>query len=314
MDNPFQRWIDLARPRSQLLRTLVGMAIAAGVWTAWSAIVILIAIGGGLTTGEKFSAVFGDLSFPINYLDTVVTLGVGLATFWGLWFGVWLALRLLHRRSISTVLAPDGRLHIRHMLTGCGLAIAYMAVGAISNVFTGITLAPSGLPIEQWLVALGPLALLIFFQSAGEELLFRGYLVQQIAARVPHPLAWGLLPALGFGGVHAWNGGGDMYFAAYYVIAATMLGLVMTALVWRTGNLSAAIGFHFANNVGALLLIGVGGAAPPVTLYVAPYEAVMDAAPMDMLVLGLLLAFVLSPWAPLPKGQALRRNHIRAAP
>ena len=88
----------------------------------------------------------------------------------------------------------------------------------------------------------------------------------------------------------------------------------MAAMVWRTGNLSAAIGFHVANNIGALLVLGVEGAAPPVTLYVAPYQAMMGAAPIDVLILGLLLAFVLSPWAPFPKGQPLLRNHTRAAP
>lgn len=314
MDHPFQRWVDLARPRAQLLRTLIGAAIIVGVWTAWSALIVLIAIGGGLTSAETFAAVFGGVPYPLTYLDAVVTLGVGMATFWGLWLGVWLVLRLLHKRSFASVLAPDGGFRLGQVLTGCALAIGYLVVGAISNLLTGVTLTPSGLPLDQWLLALGPLALLIFFQSAGEELLFRGYLTQQLAARAPNPIVWGFLPAFGFGLVHAWNGGEDMQFAIYYVVAATMLGLVMTALVWRTGNLSAAIGFHVANNIGALLVVGIEGAAPPVTLYVAPYQAMMGAAPTDVLILGLLLAFVLSPWAPLPKGQPLLRNHTRAAP
>jgi membrane protease YdiL (CAAX protease family) len=105
-----------------------------------------------------------------------------------------------------------------------------------------------------------------------------------------------------------------MQFGVYYVVAATMLGLVMTATVWRTGGLSAAMGFHFVNNIGALLVVSVAGASPPVSLFLLSLPDALGSAPTDLLMLGLLLAFVLSPFAPLPKGQPLRRNVTRAAP
>ena len=141
-----------------------------------------------------------------------------------------------------------------------------------------------------------------------EELFFRGYLTQQLAARIPHPLVWGLLPSLAFGLAHTANGGGDTQFAIYYVAVATLLGLVMTALVWRTGGLAAAMGFHLMNNIGAMLMIGIAGVTPPISLFVMDYSTMIGSASTDVLVLGLLLAFVLSPFAPLPKGQPLRRK------
>jgi hypothetical protein len=93
-----------------------------------------------------------------------------------------------------------------------------------------------------------------------------------------------------------------------------MLGLVMMAMVWRTGSLSAAMGFHVANNIGAVLVVGVGGVGAPVSLFMWAPDQAMATASVDLLAMGLLLAFVLSPWAPLPKGQALRRKDTRAAP
>jgi membrane protease YdiL (CAAX protease family) len=40
--------------------------------------------------------------------------------------------------------------------------------------------------------------LVVFFQAASEELVFRGYLPQQLAARGDSPLVWGFLPSFVF--------------------------------------------------------------------------------------------------------------------
>ena len=308
MDHPFQRWIDLARPRAQLWRTAIGSVLVVAAWLAWTVIFGLLAVGGGLISREALGAAMGQSGARLTYLDAVMAMGVLLATFWGLWIGVWLVTRLLHRRGLSTVFAHDGRIRLDQFVIGMALAAGYLALSLGATWVSGAPPARSNLPIEHWLLAFAPLVVLIFFQTAGEELFFRGYLTQQLAARIPHPLVWGLLPSLAFGLAHTANGGGDAQFAIYYVAVATLLGLVMTAMVWRTGGLAAAMGFHLMNNIGAMLLVGIAGVTPPISLFVMDYSTMIGSASTDMLVLGLLLAFVLSPFAPLPKGQPLRRK------
>lgn len=307
MDHPFQCWVDAARPRIQLWRTVLGAVLVVVVWLAWTMVFGLIAVGGGLVSPGALGAVMGQGEATLTYLDIVLGMGVLFATFWGIWFGVWAAVRFLNRRSLASVVGFDGRFHAGQFGVGMALAAVYLAAGMVLSYATGSAPQRSSLSLENWLMALGPLAILIFLQSAGEELFFRGYLTQQLAARVRNPLVWGLLPSIGFGLAHASNAGSDTQFAIYYVIAAMMLGLVMTATVWRTGGLSAAMGFHFINNIGALLVMGVAGATPPVSLFLMRYDDMLVSAPTDLLALGLLLAFVLSPFMPLPKGQALRR-------
>jgi membrane protease YdiL (CAAX protease family) len=206
------------------------------------------------------------------------------------------------------VFGHDGRIRLDQFVIGMAMAAGYLALSLGSTWLSGAPPERSSLPMEHWLLAFAPLVVLIFFQTAGEELFFRGYLTQQLAARIPHPLVWGLLPSLAFGLAHTANGGGDTQFAIYYVAVATLLGLVMTALVWRTGGLAAAMGFHLMNNIGAMLMIGIAGVTPPISLFVMDYSTMIGSASTDVLVLGLLLAFVLSPFAPLPKGQPLRRK------
>jgi len=308
VENPFQRWVDLARPRAQAWRTLFGIVIVVAAWLAWTMVTGLIAVSAGLVTPDALRAVMGQGEARLTFLDAVVAMGVLLATFWGLWIGVWLVVRLLHGRRLASVVGHDGRLRFGQFVVGMGLAAGYLALGLAATWFSGAPPVRSELQAEQWLVALVPLVVLIFLQTSGEELFFRGYLTQQIAARLPNPIAWGLLPSLAFGFAHTANGGGDPQFALYYVAVATLLGLVMTAMVWRTGGLAAAMGFHLMNNIGAMLIIGIAGVTPPISLFVMDYDTMMRSASTDVLVLGLLLAFVLSPLAPLPKGQPLRRK------
>lgn len=314
MDHPFQRWVDLAHPRAQLWRTLLGALLILVAWIAWSNVFVLLAVGMQLSTPDAMLSVAGSPVRPLGYLEAVMAMGVVMVTFWGLWLGVWLVGKWLHKRELSTVIAHDRRLRVDQFVIGLALAAGYLGVSTLVAIFSGVTPTRSGVPVDGWLIALAPMVLLILFQSAGEELVFRGYILQQLAARAPNPVVWGFLPSFVFGLIHFFNAGDDVQFGVYYVFAATMLGLVLTALVWRTGSLAAAMGFHLMNNIGAMLVFSVGGASPPISLYVFGYTEIAGAAPTDLLVLGLLLAFMLSPFAPLPKGQPLRRNVTRAAP
>ncbi|MEQ1780712.1 MAG: CPBP family intramembrane glutamic endopeptidase [Hyphomonadaceae bacterium] len=314
MEHPFQRWIDAARPRTQLWRTMLGALLIVVIWLVWTIVVGLVAVRSGLVTPHAMATVMGQSDTPLSYGDVVIATGVLFATFWGLWFGVWAAVRLLSKRSFASVISFERRVRLGQFAVGMALAAGYLAAGVALSSMSGIAPQRSNLSIETWLMSFAPLAILIFLQSAGEELFFRGFLTQQLAARTRHPLVWGLLPSMAFGIAHASNGGGDLMFGIYYVAAATLLGLVMTATVWRTGGLSAAMGFHFINNIGALLVVSVAGSSPPVSLFLLSLTDAVSSSPTDLLMLGLLLAFVLSPFAPLPKGQSLRRNDTRAAP
>lgn len=313
-EHPFHQWVAAAQPKAQLWRTAVGLLLILVLWTAWTVGFGLLAVGGGLIRPELLGAAVRAEAAFLSFTDAAIVMAVMLVTFWGLWLGAWIVLKLLHRRGLATVISHDGRIRLGQFGVGMALAVAYLGAGLIYSVAAGNAPVRTDADMGQWLVAFAPLSLLVLIQGAGEEVVFRGYLPQQLAARWRHPVVWGLLPALGFGLAHLLNGGALDSFALYYVFAATMLGLVMMAMVWRTGSLAAAMGFHFANNIGALLMIGVAGVGPPVSLYVWLPSSALSGAPVDILMLGILLAFVLSPLAPLPKGQALRRKVTRAAP
>lgn len=314
--HPFHQWVDAARPRGELWRTIIGTLIIVGAWIGWTLLLMLVAIGGGLISRDALGAVLGASYSTLGYWDTIIALLVALGTIWGFAIGVWLAVKFLHARQLDTVVSWDRRFSLREFGVGCFLALIYLIASIVISAVTGHLPRRSNVDIDQWLLSLGPIAVVIFLQGASEELVFRGYLPQQLAARFRNPLVWGLLPSIVFGTMHAGNMPGDPSFMPFLIISATVLGLVMMATVWRTGSLAAAMGLHFVNNVVALTVAGSDSGSSTVALFVWSPGEMMNTASADLLVMGLLLAFVLSPWAPLPKkAQPLaRKNETRAAP
>ena len=120
------------------------------------------------------------------------------------------------------------------------------------------------------LVPVALLALLI--QVGTEELVFRGYLQQQLACFSQSRWLWMGVPSVLFGAVHFWNGHGAAQ-GVIWAVWATVLGLSCADLTARTGNLGAAIGLHLANNAFVLLIVGVQGwPSSGVALFLYPYE------------------------------------------
>lgn len=313
--HPFQQWVDAARPRDQLWRTLLGAVIAVVVWFVWTMALMFGAMASGLISADAFRSMFGMAETALTYEQTVIVLLMALATIWGFAFGVWAAARLVHRRSLSSVIAWNRRFSLGQFGIGCAIAAGYLTVSAVVTIASGHAPRRSDLEIGTWLRMLAPIGVVVLLQAASEELMFRGYLPQQLAARFGHPVVWGLIPSVLFGFMHAANAPGSQVYTIYYIVIATVMGLMMTAMVWRTGSIAAAVGFHFINNVGALAVAGGDTGPSSMALFVWSQEQLLSGASVELLLIGLLLAFVLSPWAPLPKGQALaRRNDTRAAP
>ena len=106
----------------------------------------------------------------------------------------------------------------------------------------------AGLP--NFLVGLAMVCVLVPFQAAAEEYVFRGWLTQAVGAWWRSPWLAVVPQALLFGVAHGW--GTPWGFADLVVF-----GLVTGALTIRTGGLEAAIGLHVLNN---LLSMGASAA------------------------------------------------------
>ncbi|WP_216665460.1 CPBP family intramembrane glutamic endopeptidase [Pseudoruegeria sp. HB172150] len=209
-----------------------------------------------------------------------------LASFLGMALGPMLAVRLLHRRSARTLFGQSSQLR-RHLPVAA--ALTTVVQGSALVIWFHHLEAEPGLDFASWLKLL-PLSMIgLALQTGAEELVFRGYLLQQLAARFRSPLIWGVLPSCVFGLLHYDGGLGSN---AWLIVAATTLfGLLAADLTAATGSLGAAWGLHLANNGTALLILAPEGMLSGLSLHRTSID--VAAAPWQVAVdcIGLLLAW-----------------------
>ena len=298
----FERYVAAGGQRPGFWRVLAGACLIGlfwilgtiGVLVAWGALNVARhgAEGAGSRMGDMVAG--GDPA----------TVAVMLLTFAGVWVGVFLAVRLLHRQRFSTLFAPDGGVRGRDLLKG--LAVAAVFAGA--SVPIGMTIAEpvaTTLPVGEWLAYAVALLALVFVQATAEELVFRGYLLQQLALRSRNPLVWAVIPAALFGSLH-WANAPTVELAVYYVAATFLIALALAALVWKTGSLWAAIGLHVGFNFVGLTIVGTDGLLSGAQLYLFPEDDLAALMRVDVAMTALLLAFVLSRLAPFGPGRGER--------
>ncbi|TDX33361.1 CPBP family intramembrane glutamic endopeptidase [Rhodovulum visakhapatnamense] len=268
----FEAYIEPARLYPELWRLIVGalviLLIYVGVFST-----MLVAAYPVLGPLNYFGWIMG-LSAPATPTQTLFV----LASFLGLGLGVLIATPALHYREPGSLFGP-----LRDWARGFFGALKVL-VPAYAALFA---LSWATMPLEAnldpgtWARVL-PLALvLILIQTGSEELLFRGYLQQQLAARFAWRAVWMGLPALIFAALHYNPAAGMNNVIALVGILA--FALAAADLTERSGSLGTAMGWHFVNNVSSLLFTSLKGTITGLALFVTPFDVTDTAnAPLAM--------------------------------
>jgi membrane protease YdiL (CAAX protease family) len=248
-----------ARVRPALWRLFAGLLLVAVVYVLGIGAVFaaLVAVSGF----DGANAWMGRMATDGTPTTTLLV----LATFLGMGLGPMLAARLLHARTVASLFGPRRRL-IRHFAIGLGVCAT--GYGLTALLPSDMVLEPNLSP-GLWASFL-PLAMVgVLVQTGAEEVLFRGYIQQQLAARFASSLVWMVLPAALFAVLHYQPE--QMGDNAWVAVAAVFLFALLAAdLTAKTGSIGAAWGFHFANNCVAILIIAMDGPLSGLALYTVP--------------------------------------------
>lgn len=266
--HPLVAFSEPARAGASWARTLVGLLLCglfifgfvqfARVGMAYT----LFGQEGAIALRDQAAAA-AEFSSPATPLGVMLILGAFMAV----WPALWLVLPVVHRRPAKTLFGPSGEVNWRHFRIGLGAALI-LGAGAWAPLL--IVYAPEldrfG-PLRSWaVVALFALPF-VFVQCAAEELLFRGYLLQQFAARSMSVLGWSVLPSLLFAMAHP-TGESAIGISWFHFI----FGLVMAAVTSRTANIGAAFGLHFGNNIINILIVAPADMISGLALFAVPAE------------------------------------------
>ncbi|MEM7641108.1 MAG: CPBP family intramembrane glutamic endopeptidase [Pseudomonadota bacterium] len=251
----FVAFVAPARHKPQIWRLLLGGLIIAFCWAAST--FGTFAVGGiiGALNGLDPQAMQRDLLAGTSPLGTLLV----LITFTGLFVGVILA-GLVHGRSVRSLF---GERQAWPFVLGFG---AIAAVSLLSLIFPAELEIVPNLAAQTFLTFLPFTIFFLLIQTGAEELLFRGYLQTQLAARFRSPIVWMFLPGLLFGALH--YAPSEFGPNALFVVAAiTLVGWLTADLTRVSGGIGAAWGLHFANNAGGIILVGSPGPLGGLALY-----------------------------------------------
>jgi membrane protease YdiL (CAAX protease family) len=237
-------------PPARLWRIAAGVLVIALVYFLWN-----LGLGTALWWIEGLDGLDSRLQTMSTGSDPLAMLLL-FSTFIGGFLGVWLAMRLLHRRPMGALFGRAPAV-LRDFVLGLGMMAV---VGGGLSVLMLPLLPDLELTADPqlWLMVL-PLALLgVLIQTGAEEAVFRGYLQGQLAARFAAPLVWMGVPTVLFGLAHySPEAMGDNTWLV--VLATGLFGLIASDLTARSGSLGLAWGLHFANNVMAILIVSLSG-------------------------------------------------------
>ncbi|TYB46690.1 CPBP family intramembrane glutamic endopeptidase [Actinomadura chibensis] len=250
---PLHRWW---RPLAGSLAIVAGGMALALVVMIVGMIVRTVAEGGVPETGAD--SVFGDdtadLAFDLGSL--ALFLPVALLAAWG-----------IQRRRPGTLSSVAGRLRWRWMLACCGLAVLFCAVSFGTSILAGGAVDDQSSGDEHWVGwgrFLAPaivIVLLVPFQSAAEEYVFRGWLLQAVGActlenargRVGRAFSAVLRtpwPGIVVGSALFTSGHG---YTGWGILDIFFFGAVAAWLAVKTGGLESGIALHVFNNLMAFL-------------------------------------------------------------
>ncbi|GAA1518757.1 hypothetical protein GCM10009677_60250 [Sphaerisporangium rubeum] len=216
--------------------------------------VIVITIGAvvaqfaGVAVVMSDERLFGDPVFElaVALLSIALVLPVVFGTAW-----------LVQRRRPGTLSSVAGRLRWRWLLLCSVVALVAMVLGQLAMMLT-FAVTGEGLDgmfgwvgWERFAPGLVVILLLVPFQAAAEEYMFRGWLIQAFGSFFTTPWPGIVIGAAAFTSLHAYTDWG--------ILDVFGFGLLMGWLAVRTGGLEAPIALHVLNNVVSFLPAAAAG-------------------------------------------------------
>ncbi|GAA3682723.1 CPBP family intramembrane metalloprotease [Nonomuraea antimicrobica] len=246
------RFDHLARnAAARVWRSIVGTLVIAVGFVAIGIVVVF----GSVTLAEIFGLPWPVDRFTGLPLGTPFGLAMTLLSIAPVLLLVLGTAALLQRRRPGTLSSVAGRLRWSWLAPCALLAVLALALGQGAQ---WLALTSAGLDAQMlgwagwqaFLPLIVVILLLVPFQAAAEEYVFRGWFMQALGAHVRSPI-WGIVigSAL-FASLHGYSWAGLLDVFAF--------GAVMAWLSVRTGGLEAAIALHVVNNVVAF---GISAAA-----------------------------------------------------
>ncbi|WP_157530220.1 type II CAAX endopeptidase family protein [Microtetraspora niveoalba] len=231
------------RPIVGTLAIVVGYLVVSLVLGLVAALVSLLA---GVPMMLSGTQIFADplltLGFSLVLIALAIPLVIGAA--WA-----------VQRRRPGTLSSVTGRLRWSWLLWCLPVALVAVVLGEVAQqltfLATGVSSEFAWVGWDRFLAPLIVIVVLVPFQAAAEEYVFRGWIIQAFGAYLRNPVPGIVIGAAAFTSLHGYTDWGIAYVFGF--------GLLAGWLAIRTGGLEAPIALHAVNNVFAFGMTAAAG-------------------------------------------------------
>lgn len=170
--------------------------------------------------------------------------------------GVFLVLKYLHQRKFSTLFGIDRRLSLKRLAIGTTVTFSILFVPFLIGGLFDLTLISDVFRLRAW-SWLPFIIFSIIVQSAGEEFIYRGYLLQGFSLLNRRATLAVLLSSLAFAHVHFLP---SIFISIEEInrfLFCFVFGVVCAAITIRDNRIELAIGVHAGWNIFQTLISGI---------------------------------------------------------
>ena len=238
-----ERYLDLARQgRNAWWRYALGAITIAFFWLVLGYVPYLLLVEAGL--GDQL----------LEYLAVNFSIFMMLA-------GLAMAVKLIHRRPLLTLITPEARIDWRHVARGALVWTAIAAVIVVIEHFLYPERYYLSFDAGRFFLFLALVLVLTPIQAGTEELVFRAYAMQGLALLTRRPWVLAVTSSVIFTVPHLLNP--EVHRYGMLIMAANYfaIGMLLATITLRDGRLELAIGLHAVNNVFLALVANYEGSA-----------------------------------------------------
>ena len=204
--------------------------------------------------GNGFIRPENPMDFSAYGISHNLSLALMIFAFVGIFFAFALLIKPFHKRTLMETI--NGRTKIRTNRIWMGMLV-WGSVLTISLIISLVTAKEGEIEFQFNFAKFIPLLMIVLillpFQTTIEEILFRGYLTQGVAARTKSRWMALIIPSVLFGLMHSFNPE-VMKFGFWLIMPQyIMMGLMLGIITILDDGIEIAIGIHFINNAFAAL-------------------------------------------------------------
>lgn len=243
-------YLDLVHQgRNDWWRYVLAVLLILCMWQILGAIpsifLLILAMANGISMGN-----IGTGSLP--GVDPAVSFVVLMLASVFFVLGMYLAVRLIHRRPFRTIITPARSIAWGRLFQGFGV---WFVLAGLTSVVEAL-LYPGRYvwtpDLEHFIPFVFLALILVPIQTSAEEFFFRGYILQGVGLRVRNIWALSVISGILFMVPHFLNPEASVNYALMGLYYFSM-GAFLAYITLRDGRLELALGVHAANNLFSAL-------------------------------------------------------------